>query len=142
MDDVTMTDRIIVWIKDYRVAAVIIVFAIIITGVAKVLTSVDQIWTFGEKRLGWLSKKSFEATEEYTQQRFTPSSKQYFSPAPTGRVIFDYSNNDGKFSIGSGPYMFETQWSKASDQRIHVYNDPPQHPRCCVSQRRTGNQRH
>ena len=54
-----------------------------------------------------------------------PGSERYVSPAPKGNVTFNYSNNDGKYSIGSGTHMFETQWSKASDRSIHVYNDPP-----------------
>ena len=38
---------------------------------------------------------------------------------------FDYSNNDGRFTIGTGLHLFETSWSKGSDQEIRVYNDPP-----------------
>lgn len=62
---------------------------------------------------------------EHAQQHLIPGSEKYVSPATKGSVTFDYSNNDGKYSIGSDAYMFETQWSKASDRRIHVYNDPP-----------------
>ena len=72
-----------------------------------------------------LGKSPFETTREYAEQRFIPGSETYVSPAPKGIVTFDYSNNDGKYSIGSDAYMFETKWSKASDRRIHVYNDPP-----------------
>ena len=67
----------------------------------------------------------FEIAGEYTQQRFIPGSEKYASPATKGKVTFDYSNNDGKYSIGSGAYMFETRWSKASDRRIYILNDPP-----------------
>ena len=72
-----------------------------------------------------LGKNPFETAREYTQQRFIPGSEKYVSPATKGKVTFDYSNNNGKYSIGSGAYMFETKWSKASDQSIHIYNDPP-----------------
>ena len=45
--------------------------------------------------------------------------------AKVGEVTFDYSACSGRFLIGSGPLTFETKWSKGSDQRIHLYNDPP-----------------
>ena len=44
--------------------------------------------------------------------------------SPSGEVVFDYSNHDGRYMIGSGVLEFETVWTKASDTRIHVYNDP------------------
>lgn len=40
-----------------------------------------------------------------------------------GTATFDYSNNDHRFAIGEGLFLFETKWSKASDQRIHAYRD-------------------
>lgn len=42
-----------------------------------------------------------------------------------GTVSFDYSNNDHRFNIGEGLYLFETRWSKASDVCIHAYRDSP-----------------
>lgn len=41
-----------------------------------------------------------------------------------GRVKFDYSNNNGIYVIGKNELSFETKWSKASNQSIHLYNDP------------------
>ena len=139
MGNWTTTDRIISKIKNHPVSSVIIVFAIILGGIAFALTSIDQIWTFVEKRLSSaisttkeeanlaapeLGKNPFETAKEYAEQRFIPGSEKYVSPAPKGKVTFDYSNNNGKYSIGSGAYVFETKWSKASDQSIHVYSDP------------------
>ena len=72
-----------------------------------------------------LGENPFEAAREYAEQRFIPGSEKYVSPAPNGRVTFDYSNNNGKYSIGSGACMFETKWSKASDRRIYILSDPP-----------------
>ena len=43
----------------------------------------------------------------------------------SGRATFDYSNNNGLYTIGDGDLSFETKWSKASDTSIHLYNDPP-----------------
>lgn len=50
--------------------------------------------------------------------------QKYASNRLKGRNSFDYSNNNGRFIIGSNELLFETAWSKASDESIHVYNDP------------------
>ena len=39
------------------------------------------------------------------------------------KFSFDYSNNNGEFTIGSGIYSFSTKWSKASDTSIFAYSD-------------------
>lgn len=49
--------------------------------------------------------------------------KHYLSVANSGRFTFDYSNNDGKYVIGTGEYEFITRWSKASNRSIHAYRD-------------------
>ena len=41
-----------------------------------------------------------------------------------GEAVFDYSNHEGRYVIGRGLMEFETKWSKASNDSIHVYNDP------------------
>lgn len=41
-----------------------------------------------------------------------------------GETVFNYANHDGRYVIGSGQWEFETMWTKASDNEIHVYNDP------------------
>lgn len=45
--------------------------------------------------------------------------------SPTGEVVFDYSDFNGRYVVGSGVLEFETKWSSASTTSIHVYNDPP-----------------
>lgn len=50
---------------------------------------------------------------------------EYHNAALSGWVTFNYSNNDGRYSIGQGKLFFETMWSKADDQSIHLYSDPP-----------------
>lgn len=47
----------------------------------------------------------------------------YINPEFKGKIEFDYSNNDGVYTIGSGEYAFPTKWSKAGDKSIHAYND-------------------
>lgn len=42
-----------------------------------------------------------------------------------GQITFDYSSADGIAAIGSGDALFETQWTRASGDRIHAYHDPP-----------------
>lgn len=49
--------------------------------------------------------------------------KRYLSTGNSGRFTFDYSNNDGKYVIGTGEYEFATRWSKANDRSIHAYKD-------------------
>lgn len=51
--------------------------------------------------------------------------KEYVSKYNEGRVSFDYSNNNGYFTLGSKDYEFTTCWSKASNSSIHAYNDAP-----------------
>ena len=71
-----------------------------------------------------LGENPFETVKQFTNQRFLPSSEKYVSPATTGRVTFDYSNNNGRYSIGPGELMFETKWSKSSDRNIQLLSDP------------------
>ena len=71
-----------------------------------------------------LGKNPFETIKQFTNQKFFPSAEKYVSPAPKGRVTFDYSNNNGRYCIGSAELMFETRWSKASDRNIHLLTDP------------------
>ncbi len=71
-----------------------------------------------------LGENPFETIKKFSSQKFIPSSEKYVSPSPKGRVTFDYSNNNGRYCIGSGEHMFEIYLSKSSDQNIHLLNDP------------------
>jgi hypothetical protein len=51
-------------------------------------------------------------------------SEGYVSKNKEGEVSFDYSNNNGIYTIGKDDYRFDTQWSKASKEYVHFYNDP------------------
>jgi len=68
----------------------------------------DEIETLSEKRC--------------LENSSTPTG--YSSSAYSGKVTFDYSNNNGIYALGKGFNFFETKWSKASDASINVYNDP------------------
>lgn len=71
-----------------------------------------------------IGKNPFQVVKEFAQQRFIPTSEKYVSPATKGIVTFDYSNNDGCYTIGQSELLFETSWSKASDTAIYILNDP------------------
>jgi len=53
------------------------------------------------------------------------SSERYVSPALSGVVTFDCSNNDGRFVVGAGDMAFETKWSGPSSNSIIAYCDHP-----------------
>lgn len=66
----------------------------------------------------------FFTARAFAEQKFFPANEKYVSPAARGSVVFDYSNNDGLFSIGQGEFLFETKWVKSSDTNIQLLNDP------------------
>ncbi len=48
----------------------------------------------------------------------------YQNSALSGKACFNYSNNNGRYFIGSGMFLFETMWTHASQNSIHSYSDP------------------
>jgi hypothetical protein len=52
-------------------------------------------------------------------RRMLPSDER-----PFGEVTFNYESFDGRYVLGTEPWRFETSWSQASIQSIHMYNDP------------------
>lgn len=70
-----------------------------------------------------IGKNPFQTVKEFAQQKFIPASEKYVSPATSGIVTFDYSNNNGTYSIGQGELLFECYFSKASNRSIHILND-------------------
>lgn len=69
-----------------------------------------------------IGENPFKNIKEFAQQTFLPSSEKYVSPAKTGKVTFDYSNNNGKYSIGHGNYLFEVKFSKSGSTSIQLIN--------------------
>ncbi|MEO0922708.1 MAG: hypothetical protein AAFY09_08055, partial [Pseudomonadota bacterium] len=67
-----------------------------------------------------------DAIEARSVRRTLPpdSLTEYYCSALSGAVSFDYSNNNGRYALGVGHFLFETKWSKAGKTRIHAYNDP------------------
>ncbi len=50
---------------------------------------------------------------------------RYVSPAASGGVAFDYTNNSGHYVIGSGDMAFTISMSEAGHGSIYVLQDPP-----------------
>lgn len=50
-------------------------------------------------------------------------STKYYSPEDSGKVTFEYSNNNQQYIIGIGNYRFITKWSSASNDCIHAYGN-------------------
>jgi pyrimidine deaminase RibD-like protein len=48
------------------------------------------------------------------------------NPELAGTAIFNYSDNNGQYTLGHGNFDFETKWGKASDILIYIYSDPPE----------------
>lgn len=45
---------------------------------------------------------------------------KYYSPSMRGKVNFYFDNNNGKYFIGNGDYLFETKWSRAGNDSIYA----------------------
>lgn len=70
--------------------------------------------------------KTKEKDEEFLLKKEEPPSKiKYIKIEKSGKVVFDYSNNNGVYTIGENEYKFDTMWTKASKEYIHFYNDKP-----------------
>jgi hypothetical protein len=50
---------------------------------------------------------------------------RYVAPALEGEVSFDYTNNDGRFVIGTGERSFTLAFSPAGHRAVYIYHDPP-----------------
>ncbi len=48
---------------------------------------------------------------------------KFQNPAMSGNVKFDFLNNSGIFTIGSGEYQFTTEWSECGSNSIYAYRD-------------------
>ena len=48
---------------------------------------------------------------------------QYHSPEFTGKVSFNYTNNSGQYTIGTGEFEFITSWSGCGNNSIYAYRD-------------------
>ena len=66
-----------------------------------------------------------EDSEKRKEKRLLESrdkNSKYVSAPYSGKVVFDYSNNNGYYTIGEGYFLFETKWSRAGQDSIHAYS--------------------
>jgi hypothetical protein len=71
-----------------------------------------------------IGKNPFKNIKEFAKQKFIPNNEKYLSPATSGKVTFDYSNNNGRYFIGQGELIFELYFSKSSNTNIYLLSDP------------------
>ena len=71
-----------------------------------------------------LGTNPFSRTVPNLEPRVSFNAERYVSPANTGAVTFDYSNNNGNYVLGAGDMSFETKWSRGGNDSIHVLNYP------------------
>jgi hypothetical protein len=72
-----------------------------------------------------LGKNPFATVHDFFAPVVSFGPERYVSPALGGTVVFDYSNNNGRYVVGAGDMAFETAWSRAGETSIHAYRDPP-----------------
>ena len=71
-----------------------------------------------------LGPNPFAQTVPEVEPRLSFAPERYVSPALSGTVTFDYSNNNGRFAVGAGDMLFETAWSRGGSTSIYALNDP------------------
>lgn len=72
-----------------------------------------------------LGSNPFTQVVPEAEPRVSFGSERYVSPALSGVVNFDCSNNNGRYVVGAGDFLFETAWSGPSSDSIIAYSDPP-----------------
>jgi len=72
-----------------------------------------------------LGTNPFEEKVQYSVPNLSTREERYVSPALSGVVTFDPSNNNGRYVLGAGDMAFETAWSVGGNTAIHAYSDPP-----------------
>lgn len=75
--------------------------------------------------IGWVRGDKFlqSTTTSEASMHISEIQNTYTNVAMCSTFTFDYSNNNGEFTIGTGEYSFVTRWSKASDTSIYALKD-------------------
>jgi hypothetical protein len=76
----------------------------------------------GKPPLGLNPFKSDRLSNEISQNLDIELLK-YYNPLMKGNASFDFTNNDGKFIIGTGDYLFTTSWTSGGIGAIYCYKD-------------------
>lgn len=72
-----------------------------------------------------IGRSPFETISAPISPLISFAPERYVSPADSGTVTFDYSNNNGRYVVGAGDFAFETAWSRGGNSAIYAYTDPP-----------------
>ena len=99
MGNLTTTDRIISKVKNHPVSSVIIVFTIILGGIASALTSIDQIWTFVEKRLSGAISTTKDEANPSTSSSTRSKRDEEASLEQLNMLIFDATGSERIFEV-------------------------------------------
>ena len=113
-----MLDKIktyIIWIAGLSFFPKLIISFVVILLAALILFAIWQPRMFGINQES-VKKKTVNVVDKHSSNKVVPIK---------GTVSFDYSTNNGKTKSGEFPFDFETMWTKASGDSIHIYNDPP-----------------
>lgn len=71
-----------------------------------------------------LGESPFSSTKTRTiLDKINLESIKYMKSELSGTASFNFTNNDGKFTIGRGSYEFVTQWTRADNDSIYAYKD-------------------
>lgn len=90
--------------------------------VARYQELLERIYGEDTKKKPPLGKNPFsEELSNDIRMKIAVESVQYSSPAMDGTIVFRFDNNNGRYTIGSGEYAFDTQWSRAGNDSIHAY---------------------
>ena len=82
----------------------------------------ERIYDEDLKKKPPLGKNPFSTElSKHIDKKTKIESNQYHTNTMNGKVIFRYDNNDGIYIIGNGEYSFETRWTRADNNSIHVY---------------------
>ena len=82
----------------------------------------ERIYGEDTKKKPPLGKNPFSSEMEQAIKIKTQiESVLYHSPSMDGHVVFRFDNNNGRYSIGTGNYQFDTRWSRAGNNSIHTY---------------------
>ena len=92
-------DRIISKIKNHPVSSVIIVLAFILGGIASALTSIDQIWTFVEKRLSNPISQTKDEANLSTPSSTNSQRNEELSSEQLNMLIFDATGSERIFEV-------------------------------------------
>ena len=99
MGNWTTTDQIISKIKNHPISSVIIVLAIILGGIAFTLTSIDQIWTFVEKRLSSATSTTKDEANIAAPSNADSKRNDELPSEQLNMLVFDATGGERTFKI-------------------------------------------